>query len=516
MNNLKIFFLASFSLFILSLSSTNAQKIYTEKYRPQYHFTPLKGWMNDPNGLVFYGGEYHLFYQYFPDSTVWGPMHWGHAISKDMVHWEHLPIALYPDSLGLIFSGSAVIDWKNTSGFGTVKNPPMIAMFTYHNMDWEKAGRIDCENQGIAYSLDKGRTWTKFRKNPVVKNPGVKDFRDPKIIWNEAIQKWNLILSAHDKVKIYSSVNLKEWKFESEFGSDAGAHGGVWECPDLFVLKVDGKSLEKWVLLVNMNPGGPNSGSGTQYFVGNFDGRQFIPASKETSWLDYGRDNYAGVTWSDVPKADGRRLFLGWMGNWNYAQLVPTHPWRSAMTILRELKLDQANGKFRVKSVPVQEMSQLQNRASKISLESGAISGEKQLDTKAIDLNQCELVFILEVGEKTPDTFGIILENALGETMKIGYSDKNKQFFADRTKSGNMSFSENFSGIDIAPYRIGKEIQLHLFIDAASVELFVDEGKLVMTELVFPTEKFTRLKVFSSGGDVHLKNAEFQNINGIW
>jgi fructan beta-fructosidase len=516
MNAKKFIFFSTLFVLLIGANQVAAQEAYAEKYRPQYHFTPQKGWMNDPNGLVFYAGEYHLFYQYFPDSTVWGPMHWGHAVSKDMVHWEHLPIALYPDSLGLIFSGSAVVDWNNTSGFGSIENPPLIAMFTYHNMDWEKAGRIDCENQGIAYSLDKGRNWIKYEKNPVVQNPGVKDFRDPKMIWFEKTKQWNLILSAHNRVKIYSSPNLKNWKFESEFGWDAGAHGGVWECPDLFPLKVEGSNQTKWVLIVNMNPGGPNSGSGTQYFVGDFDGRQFIPNSKETSWLDFGRDNYAGVTWSDIPESDGRRLFIGWMSNWNYAQLVPTHPWRSAMTIPRELKLDQTDGKFRVKSVPVQEMNQLHDQASKINLEPGTISGVKQLDTKAINLNQCEIVFNLEAGKNVPDSYGIILENTLGEVVKIGYSGKNQQFFADRTKSGNMNFADNFSGIDTAPYRIGKKIQLHLFIDAASIELFVDEGKLVMTELVFPSENFKRLKIFASGGDILLRKAEIVGIKRIW
>jgi len=502
------------------LASTPSKKTnpvyYTEKYRPQYHFTPQNGWMNDPNGMVFYAGEYHLFYQYYPDSTVWGPMHWGHAISKDLVHWENLPIALYPDSLGLIFSGSAVVDWKNTSGFGSAENPPLVAIFTYHNMDREKSGRVDVENQGIAYSLDKGRTWAKYEKNPVLLNPGSRDFRDPHVFWYEGTQKWNLILSSHDRVKIYSSGNLKDWHPESEFGIDAGAHGGVWECPDLFPLKVDGGDQTKWVMIVNMNPGGPNGGSGTQYFVGDYDGHEFTAASKETSWLDYGRDNYAGVTWSDVPKEDSRRLFLGWMSNWNYAQVVPTHPWRSAMTLPRELKLDEADGKFRVKSVPVQEINQLRYQASKIIFESGTISGVKQLDTKAINLNQCEIVFNLEPVMNVPDSFGIILENTLGEAVKIGYSGKSQQFFADRTKSGNINFADNFAGIDTAPYRIGKDIQLHLFIDAASIELFVDEGKLVMTELVFPSENFKRLKIFASGGEISLKNAKIVGIQRIW
>lgn len=490
--------------------------IYSEKYRPQFHFSPQTGWMNDPNGMVYYAGEYHLFYQYYPDSTIWGPMHWGHAVSTDLVHWENLPIALYPDSLGLIFSGSAVVDWKNTTGFGTTENPPLVAIFTYHNMDYEKSGRIDVENQGIAYSIDKGRTWTKYENNPVLLNPGSRDFRDPNVFWHEGTQKWNLILSAHDRVNIFSSENLKDWKLESEFGSDAGSHGGVWECPDLFPLKVNDGDQTKWVMIVNINPGGPNGGSGTQYFVGDYDGHTFNAASKETSWLDYGRDNYAGVTWSDVPKEDGRRLFMGWMSNWNYANLVPTGVWRSAMTIPRELKLEESAGKYQVVSVPVPELNKLKNETNTITFSEGQISGVKLLETKDINLHQCELILNLEIGENAADSWGLILENSLGESVKIGYSANSKQFFVDRIKSGDMSFSEKFTGIDYAPYNPDKQVQLHLYIDAASVELFVDGGKLVMTDCFFTTENFTKLSLFAENGEVKLSNGSITNLSGIW
>jgi len=496
--------------------TADSDRIYSEKYRPQFHFSPPSGWMNDPNGMVFYAGEYHLFYQYYPDSTVWGPMHWGHAISKDMVNWENLPIALYPDSLGLIFSGSAVVDWKNTTGFGTEENPPLVAIFTYHNVDREKSGRTDVETQGIAYSIDKGRTWTKYEKNPVLLNPGSRDFRDPNVFWHEGTQKWNLILSAHDHVKIYASGDLKDWKLESEFGNDAGTHDGVWECPDLFELKVRGSDQSKWVMIVNINPGGPNSGSGTQYFVGDYNGQHFTAASKDTSWLDWGRDNYAGVTWADIPKEDGRRLFIGWMSNWNYANLVPTGVWRSAMTVPRELKLEESDGKYLVVSQPVRELDQLQNKASRINFTEVQISGVKQPDTKDINLNQCELILNLDTDNKTADSFGLTLENSLGELIKIGYSLADKRFFVDRTKSGDMSFSEKFTGIDYAPYIIGKEVQLHLYIDAASIELFVDGGKLVMTNCFFSTENFTKLSLFAEKGEIKLKSGSIVNLNGIW
>ena len=235
-----------------------------EPHRPTFHFTPPEKWMNDPNGMVYYAGEYHLFYQYYPDSTVWGPMHWGHAISKDLVTWEHLPIALYPDELGYMFSGSAVIDWKNTSGFGKDGQPPMIAIFTHHEPKGAASGTSKTfQYQSIAYSNDKGRTWTKYAGNPVVPNPGIKDFRDPKVIWDDATDQWVMVFAAWDHVKFYGSPNLKDWTHLSDFGKEWGTHAGVWECPDLFPLIVKGKGEKKWVLLQSLNPGGPNGGSGT-------------------------------------------------------------------------------------------------------------------------------------------------------------------------------------------------------------------------------------------------------------
>ena len=327
------YFLLIFSVIFLSCKDTNktteaipvetiSENSYSEPFRPQFHFTPQEKWMNDPNGLVYNDGVYHLFYQYYPDDIVWGPMHWGHATSKDMIHWDHKPIALYPDELGLIFSGSAVVDSNNSSGFGTKENPPLVAIFTYHLMEGEKAGRKDFQTQGIAYSLDNGNTWTKYEGNPVIGNDGIKDFRDPKVFWDEDTSQWVLILVAGDHAKFYKSSNLKDWELMSEFGKDKGAHGGVWECPDLFKLKVGETEEEKWVLLISINPGAPNGGSGTQYFVGEFDGTNFTTNHEDIKWLDYGMDNYAGVTYNNVPNKD--RLFIGWMSNWNYARDTPT------------------------------------------------------------------------------------------------------------------------------------------------------------------------------------------------
>ncbi len=292
-----------YTLILFMLLACNTVKklhaqTYSDPYRPQIHFSPKEHWMNDPNGMVFYKGVYHLFFQYYPDSTVWGPMHWGHATSKDLVHWKQQPIALYPDSLGYIFSGSAVIDQQNTSGFGKNGHPPMVAIFTHHDPKGEKEGRNNFQNQSLAYSLDEGKTWTKYAGNPVLKNPGIKDFRDPKVRWYEEGKKWIMTLATLDRIDFYSSKNLKTWTKESEFGKDLGAHGGVWECPDLFPMNYKGKTV--WILIVNINPGGPNGGSATQYFTGDFDGKTFIPYQTDTRWLDYGPDEYAGITWSNT------------------------------------------------------------------------------------------------------------------------------------------------------------------------------------------------------------------------
>ena len=277
---------------------TSHEGPYAEAHRPQIHFSPPENWMNDPNGMVFHSGVYHLFYQYYPDSTVWGPMHWGHATTSDLIHWENHPIALYPDSLGYIFSGSAVVDENNTSGFGKEGKIPLVAIFTHHNPKAEKESPTTVENQSIAFSLDDGYTWTKYTGNPVLKNPGIRDFRDPKVFWFEDGKKWIMTLAASDQIIFYSSPDLKTWTKESEFGKEFGAHGGVWECPDLFSLQYKDETI--WVLIVNINPGGPNGGSAAQYFTGQFDGKTFIPYQTDTRWADYGPDDYAGVTWSNT------------------------------------------------------------------------------------------------------------------------------------------------------------------------------------------------------------------------
>ena len=489
---------------------------YQEKFRPQFHFSPEKGWMNDPNGLVYYEGEYHMFYQYYPDSTVWGPMHWGHAVSRDLVHWTHLPIALYPDSLGYIFSGSAVVDVNNTSGFGKDDIPPIIAVFTYHNSLLERSGSCSYESQGIAYSIDNGRTWIKYSGNPVLPSPGKKDFRDPKVFWHEETGKWIMILAVHDRVYIYSSPDLKSWSFESEFGEKAGAHGGVWECPDLFPLRVEGSDEKHWTMLVNINPGGPNGGSATQYFTGSFDGHEFQADSSEEKWMDWGTDNYAGVTWSGIPDSDGRRILIGWMSNWNYATVVPTSVWRSAMTIPRELSIKRDNGDYILISKPVSELDTLRQESKSVLLSSDNNRATTELLLTGENLNQCELKLEFGLNAGFNDTVGIILENNFGEKFIVGYSVPEKLIFADRTKAGDASFSETFAGVIKAPYEAGNKLSMQLLIDVSSAELFVDDGKLVMTNIFFPAGNYSKLKVFPGKKIVLPEKAEIIYLNRIW
>lgn len=479
--------------------------LYSERHRPQFHFSPEANWMNDPNGMVFHNNEYHLFYQFYPDGLVWGPMHWGHAVSKDMIRWEHLPIALYPDSLGLIFSGSAVVDTNNTSGFGSEENPPLVAIFTYHSMEKEKAGRTDYQYQGIAFSNDNGRTWTKYDKNPVLKNQGVKDFRDPKVSWHESIGKWVMILAVKDHIELWASANLRSWNKLSDFGFEYGDHGGVWECPDLFQLDVEGTDVKKWVMLVSINPGGPNGGSATQYFIGEFDGEMFLSDTKQsdTCWLDYGPDNYAGVTWENMP--DDRKTFFGWMSNWAYAQDVPTSPWRSANTIPRELSLKNVDNKIHVKSMPSQEIQSLVIKSSP----------KKDLDinTSAVEAG---INFNTSIVSGTVDKQDFSLEffNDRNEFVAIGYDAARNHFYINRAKSGKIDFSKNYP-LEVYAPRISNEniVSFTIVKDVSSVEVFFDDGISVMTGLFFPAEDLKQLRVKSAKV---VKDFEAKELKSIW
>jgi fructan beta-fructosidase len=497
--------IAFLSICVAAKGQNTVPVIYKEQHRPQIHFSPKEHWMNDPNGMVYYKGVYHLFFQYYPEGTVWGPMHWGHATSKDLVHWKEQPIALYPDSLGYIFSGSAVVDVNNTSGFGKNGKVPLVAIFTSHDPKGQKEKRNDYQNQSIAYSLDEGATWTKYGGNPVLKNPGIRDFRDPKVSWFEAGKKWIMTLATKDRVTFFSSKDFKTWTKESEFGEKFGAHGGVWECPDLVQLEY--KGTKQWVLFVSVNPGGPNGGSATQYFVGQFDGKTFTPYQTDTRWVDYGPDDYAGVTWFNT---GSRKIFLGWMSNWQYATRVPTEKWRSAMTVPRDLSLLKTGDQYLVISNPVPELKAIVEKtvtlkdvsatSFDLSKTFGQLSGPAQLKLSSDQLS----------------SFAITLSNESGQKVLVGYDKDSNQYYVDRTQSGKVSFEKGFASRKVAPrFSQTDRTDLTLIIDDASVELFADGGLSVMTAIFFPDTPFTSWSI-ESPQKFKISTLRFDKLKSIW
>jgi levanase/fructan beta-fructosidase len=412
--------------------------------------------MNDPNGMFYKDGVYHLFYQWNPYGSMWENMTWGHSTSKDLIHWEAQPTAIEPDALGDIFSGSCVVDKKNNR---------VVAFYT-------SAG--GSQVQSMAVSKDGGLTFQKYAGNPVLVSTE-EDFRDPKCFWNPEIQKWNLILAVGQEMRIYTSTNLTDWNYESSFGSALGCHDGVWECPDLIKLQVRGTDKQKWMLICNINPGGPYGGSATQYFIGDFDGRHFNCEHKDTRWMDYGKDHYATVTFDNAP--DGRKIALAWMSNWQYANQVPTKQFRSANSVPRDLGLFEYNGQTYCSVIPSKELLTLRGK-----------------ETKKLP-QACEIV--VDVKGSTD----LVLSNALGEQVVMRYDAAAHTFSMDRTRS-YASFSEAFPVKTVAP-TYGDIKQLRIFMDNSSIEAFDADGKMAMTNLVFPTEPYNKLKVVGGKATIY-------------
>ncbi len=665
--------LAVCSLMVCCAGVALGQERYREPYRPQFHFTPERNWMNDPNGMVYFDGEWHLFYQYNPHGDRWGHMSWGHAVSRDLVHWEHLSLALAEEDGIMIFSGSAVVDWKNTTGFGSQDKPPLVAIYTGH-----RDGRQD---QRLAFSNDRGRTWTKFTGNPVL-DLKMADFRDPKVFWHEATSRWvmTVALATEKKVHFYTSPDLKQWKYVGEFGP-AGSVDGLWECPDLFPLPVEGGGA-RWVLIVNINPGGPAGGSGCQYFVGDFDGTKFTPdplpaalaefvpegklladfekgyadwkvedeafgtepargtlprqqpvtgfkgqglansfrdgdrtqgtltspsfeitakhinfligggahettrvdliidgkavrsargrererltwhswdvsefrgrtaqiqavdrhsggwghinldhlmladqparsAHENPLWADRGADFYAAVSWSDVPTADGRRVWLGWMSNWNYANDVPTSPWRSTMSVPRTLSLRkvpvQATGQaetYVLVQQPVKELQQLVQKSwalntSKAAWPPSAVTTEGQLT---------DMTFRLDVTLKPGQarSCGLRIRTGPDEYTEVGYDRQHSAVYVDRRKSGLSNFHPTFSARHEAPARlINGEVALQLFVDRSSIETFINNGEAVITDCIFPTKSQPVIEAFT-GDNTAVVKATLHSLKSAW
>ena len=444
-----------------------------KQYRPTYHFSPDWGWMNDPNGMVYKEGEWHLFFQYNPYGSFWGNMTWGHAVSKDLVHWEQLDNAIVPDSLGDIFSGSAIVDKENAAGFG---KDAIVAMYT-------SAGAN--QTQSIAYSLDGGRTFTKYAGNPVIVGD-VPDFRDPKLFWDDQTRQWKVILAAGQEVQFYSSDNLKDWTYDSSFGLSYGNHNGVWECPDLIRLPFEGK--DKYVLLLNINPGGPYGGSATQYFVGSYDGKTFkcddLPTV--TRWMDYGKDHYATVTWSNAPQ--GRTVAIAWMSNWQYANAVPTQQFRSSNSVPRDLSLVRKGKDVVLRSMPSPEVDALRGTPRQIAL-STAPAELFEAPQKAY-----ELVIRFSLAKKDGATF--VLSNEAGEQVVLTYESETQSFSMDRRGSGNVKFSKSFPAVTTAPARVGGKMELRLLVDSASIEAFGED--FAMTNLVFPSTPYNTLRMYGN------------------
>jgi sucrose-6-phosphate hydrolase SacC (GH32 family) len=651
-------------IFLFGHPQTYAAEQYHERWRPQFHFTPERNWMNDPNGMVFFAGEYHLFYQYNPFGDKWGHMSWGHAVSRDLVHWEHLPLALAEADGVMIFSGSAVVDWKNTSGFGKDGQPPLVGIYTGHYTT------KPLQNQNIAYSTDRGRTWTKFSDNPVL-DIGERDFRDPKVFWHAPTQRWVMVVAwpVQRKVRFYASADLKQWTHLNDFGP-AGSIQGIWECPDLFPLAVEGKrATSKWVLIVNVGSGAPAGGSGCQYFVGHFDGTgflldsgsqpkfepEFVPVGKLVAdfegtdyanwratgeafgaapargtltnqqnvfgfhgrglvnsffggdgaqgtllspefeithehlsfligggnhagktclnllvdgrvvrtatgvnseqltwkswdvrelrgkramveivdrhsggwghinvdhiiladaparsatepalWADYGRDFYAAVSWSDIPKRDGRRLYIGWMSNWEYAQDVPTSPWRSAMSLPRELALRASRDGVRLVQQPARELRQL--RARHHRFRNATVNDANTWLKKRESLGELlEVVLEFESAGKA-GIFGLRVSTGESEETRVGCDLANGRLSLDRTRSGRVDFHPGFTGLHEAPLSAHDgHLKLHLFLDTASIEAFANDGKPVLTGLIFPSGGDRKLELFSNSDALKVK-----------
>lgn len=484
----------------------------SETYRPKIHFSPDHGWMSDPNGLVYYEGEYHLFYQHNFKGSAPGT-YWGHSVSSDLLHWKHLPVALSPDSMGYIFSGSCVVDLKNTSGLGTIQNPPMLAFFTYHNPVVDLK-----QSQALAYSTDKGRSWKKYAANPIIKNPGLQDFRDPKVMWDESSKQWLMALSAGSVIQFYSSLDCLTWTFLSEFGTGKGDHIGPWECPDFFPIKVKATNETKWVLLVSVvdlsqNP--DRLATATQYFIGDFNGKTFSTDQNETRWVDHGKDCYAGNIFNNV--TGNRRIFIAWMQSHQYAGQVQnsiTKTWAGAATFPRELNVVKNDNTYFLQSQPIKELANLYDKEVKVKrakIDSNLnLSNFLYFDKAPIEIN---LSF---AADHLPGRYGIRLKNSLNEYITIYYDSQMEQFFVDRTNATGIKFNERFASIQKAHYKNKDEtMNWRLLIDLASLEFFADGGKIVFSDTFYPTKPFDLIEVFSEQGSVILKSGSVHQLKTI-
>ena len=467
-----------------------------EKFRPVYHHTPAYGWMNDPNGMFYKDGVYHLYFQHNPYGSTWGNMTWGHSTTTDLVNWNYEGLAIKPDAWGAVFSGSAVVDYDNTAGFG---ENAVVAFYTSaKSSPWG-----DTQSQSMAYSLDNGKTFVKYAYNPVVTS-SKRDFRDPKVFWYAPDKHWVMILAGGQEMDIYSSKNLKDWKYESSFGAKQGAHGGVWECPDLVELPVEGAKEKKWVLICNINPGGPFGGNAAQYFVGTFDGKKFVNESPtQTKWMDWGKDHYATVTFSNAP--GGRCIALGWMSNWQYQTVLPTLQYRGSNTIARDLTLYRQDGELLLRCTPSPEIEKA--RMQKVSVPSFKVSDSYDL-ASLLEGNDGAYEIDMTIKNSGASKIMFTLSNDKGEKVNMYYDIMRKQFVMDRSESGKVDFSVDFPAVTVAPVYDTDNIRLRLFVDRTNIEAFGEGGKFVMTNQVFPTEPYNKMSFVSVRGNFTVKSMD--------
>ena len=474
-----------------------------EKYRPAYHHTPLWGWMNDPNGMFFKDGVWHLYYQYNPYGSKWQNLSWGHSSSKDLVNWDTHPVAVEPDGLGMVFSGSCAVDSGNTAGYG---HDAVVGLYTSADAS---------QTQSLVWSTDNGETFRSYAANPVITLES--EARDPNMFWDKDAKQWVLLLAhaLEHEMLVFTSPDMKEWTLRSSFGKGVGAQGGVWECPDLFRLPVVGSNEAKWMLVCNLNPGGPFGGSATQYFIGDFDGTTFkadvdADGNIPTKWMDYGKDHYATVSWSDAP--DGRRTAIGWMSNWQYAAEVPTMQFRSANTLPREIGLFKgSDGQIYASSAPSPELTALRHRLTFSVKKANIGSKARVYELPAVNGGVCEILF--DVDARKSRNVEIRLGNADGEKVLMLYDVAAHTLSFDRRESGIVDFSQDFPAVTVAPtFETGNRISLRIFIDRSSIEVFGNGGRFVMTNLVFPQNPYTALSISSEGGNARIENLRIYSI----
>ncbi|WP_340017518.1 glycoside hydrolase family 32 protein [Paenibacillus sp. FSL H3-0457] len=503
--------------------------IYKNEYRPQIHYSPKGNWINDPNGMVYYEGEYHLFYQYTPHDTQpdFDRMHWGHAVSNDLVHWDELPPAISPGEDGAIFSGSAVVDKNNTSGFFNEAGSGLVAIYT-NNGNNAQPGKPQV--QSIAYSKDNGRTWTKYEGNPVLFPTETLDFRDPKVFWHEESSNWVMVLAVSDHVEFYTSSNLKDWLFASGFGSDIpGIHRGIFECPDVFKLQVDeDPNTTKWILTLSVgdrngvNPNDsepPAGGSGMMYFIGHFDGKVFtldetLESFDTIQWIDYGSDFYAAVTWDGIPNEDGRKIWVGWMNNWRYASTLPSKEWRGHMSIPREIQLRTYSEGLRLIQAPISELNQL--RRSILSLQDITIKPDMNV-LSDVSATKMEIIAEFEIGNAIEFGFKVRKSSSSNQETVIGYNVLNEELFVDRTKSNAVDFHPDFATKHKAPMKPEhRRIQLSIYVDWSSVEIFGNNGTTIISDTIFPDLGSRGLELYAIGGELKVVSLQINDLVSIW